>query len=146
MYGLIRTFALLYAIDRTYFPTYVRITPYMATTVTHADDAFGSRLDTAIENSEISGRRLAEELGVDKSTVSSWRTGKNKPRHGHLVRVAKILSISIDELVEDRGSAEAEKLVERLASLESSTQAVTDDLLQLMADARAYREIGRPEE
>lgn len=42
---------------------------------------------------------IARELHIDRSTVAKWETGKSLPRAEMLVRLAKVLKCSIDELM-----------------------------------------------
>lgn len=44
---------------------------------------------------------LAEELGVDNSTVAKWETGAAKPRADKLPALAKLLHCTVDQLLED---------------------------------------------
>lgn len=50
---------------------------------------------------------IARALDIDRSTVAKWETGKSLPRAEMLVRLAKVLKCSIDELMmsEDRKGA-----------------------------------------
>lgn len=41
---------------------------------------------------------LAEELGVDRSTIAKWETGKANPRADLLPKLAKALGCSVDDL------------------------------------------------
>ena len=45
---------------------------------------------------------VADALGVDKSTVCLWETGKTKPRANILPKVAEILNCSVDFLIGDQ--------------------------------------------
>lgn len=56
---------------------------------------------SAREGRGLSQQELAQELGVDQSTVSLWESGKTKPRANLLPRVAKILGCTVDELLAD---------------------------------------------
>lgn len=42
---------------------------------------------------------IARALDIDRSTVAKWETGKSLPRAEMLVRLAKVLKCSIDELI-----------------------------------------------
>ena len=42
--------------------------------------------------------QLASDLGVDKSTVAKWETGKAFPRADLLPKIADLLGCSIDQL------------------------------------------------
>ena len=53
-------------------------------------------------------------LGVERSTISKWETGKSLPRAELLPKIAQILNCSVDELLRGEcasdGSSEKEKL------------------------------------
>lgn len=42
---------------------------------------------------------LSEEMNVSKQTVYAWFSGKKLPSIDHLIELADILNISIDELI-----------------------------------------------
>ena len=45
--------------------------------------------------------QLADRLGVDRSTVACWETGKCKPTADKLVKVADVLGCTVDELLRE---------------------------------------------
>jgi transcriptional regulator with XRE-family HTH domain len=45
-----------------------------------------------------SGRRLAEQLGVDESQVSRWRNGKHRPMARQRQAIADALGCKVEEL------------------------------------------------
>ena len=45
--------------------------------------------------------KLAIEIGVDRTTVTKWETGRTNPRAELLPKLAKILNCSIDELLSE---------------------------------------------
>lgn len=47
----------------------------------------------------ISQRQLANILGIDRSTVAKWETGKALPRAEMLVKLAAVLQCTVDELL-----------------------------------------------
>ena len=53
----------------------------------------------------MSQQELAQELGVDQSTVSLWESGKTMPRANLLPKVAKLLGCTVDELLADEPQA-----------------------------------------
>ena len=55
----------------------------------------------AREGKGLSQQALAQELGIDQSTVSLWESGKTKPRANLLPKVAKLLGCTVDELLAD---------------------------------------------
>lgn len=44
---------------------------------------------------------LACALGVERTTVSMWETGRSRPRAKMLLRLAKVLGCTVDELLRD---------------------------------------------
>ncbi len=42
---------------------------------------------------------LANELGIDRSTVTKWETGESMPRAELLPKIAKVLNCTVDELL-----------------------------------------------
>ena len=49
-------------------------------------------------------RELAERMGVDQSSVANWETGATGPHRNKLVRLAKVLGCSVEELLDDDGN------------------------------------------
>lgn len=52
------------------------------------------------EQLNITQNQLAEELGVDRSTIAKWETGEAMPRADKLPEIAKILGCEIGDLFE----------------------------------------------
>ena len=44
---------------------------------------------------------VAKEIGVSRSTVSMWESGETIPRTGTLLKLAALLSCTVDELLRD---------------------------------------------
>ena len=44
---------------------------------------------------------FAKEFGVTTQTVYSWKSGKSKPKTGNMHKMAKILKIDIDKIIDD---------------------------------------------
>ena len=56
---------------------------------------------------KMSQAKLAEKLGVSRSTVSMWEIGASQPDNDNLLQLAQILNISLDVLLgNDASSAE----------------------------------------
>lgn len=53
----------------------------------------------------ISQQAFANQLGVDRSTVTKWETGRAEPRCAIVPRIAEALHCSIDELYETENAA-----------------------------------------
>ena len=50
------------------------------------------------ESAGLTQGELASELGVDRSSVTKWETGKSKPRTEDLPRLAEVLQCSVNDL------------------------------------------------
>ncbi len=44
---------------------------------------------------------LAEEMGVTTQTVYAWKLGKTKPKTQHMQKMAKVLKLDIDTVIDD---------------------------------------------
>jgi len=55
----------------------------------------------------VSGRALARELEIDKSTVVQGRRGRNLAPHGQLVAICVALDVPVSELVEEPARTES---------------------------------------
>lgn len=53
------------------------------------------------EKTNMKQEELARRLGIDRSTVAKWETGKSKPRADMLPKIADILGCTVDELLRD---------------------------------------------
>lgn len=58
-----------------------------------------NRIKAVIAESDKSSLWLAEELGVNKTTVSKWCTNEIQPRIDMLSRIAAALDVDIRELL-----------------------------------------------
>ncbi|MBQ7912942.1 MAG: helix-turn-helix transcriptional regulator [Clostridia bacterium] len=60
-----------------------------------------------LKEKDFNGSQIARRLGLSRTAVSSWVRGKSAPSYTHLVKMAKILDVSLETLV--RCFAEEEK-------------------------------------
>ena len=63
------------------------------------EEAVMSKIREYRERHELSQEELARRLGLDRSSVAKWESGRNKPRLNHLLSMMKIFNCSLDELV-----------------------------------------------
>lgn len=42
--------------------------------------------------------RVAKECGISQSSLSDWKRGVSKPKHGKMLRIAKLFGVSVDYL------------------------------------------------
>ena len=60
-------------------------------------------------NRGITQKMLADELRVAQSTVAMWETGENAPRTKMLLKLAKVLGCTVDELLQEDPGEGAEE-------------------------------------
>ncbi|MDP9122074.1 MAG: helix-turn-helix domain-containing protein [Acidobacteriota bacterium] len=78
--------------------------------------SFGQRLQRLREARGWTQRQLAEQIGLDSTTVSSWEAGRHCPPLDPLVRLAQILGATTDFLL--TGECPAQSIEDaRLAGL-----------------------------
>lgn len=63
---------------------------------------FGSNLTRLRKSRSLTQLQLAQLLGVQPRLVSRWETGKTRPQFNHIVRLAEVLEVSLDELARGR--------------------------------------------
>lgn len=51
------------------------------------------------EKKDMSQQAVALEIGVERSTVARWESGKSRPRAELLPKLAKLFGCSIEELL-----------------------------------------------
>ena len=52
-----------------------------------------------LKNRKISQTRLAELMGIPRTTVANWFNGNSKPsKYEHIVKLAKILEVDVSEI------------------------------------------------
>lgn len=61
-------------------------------------ETFGDRLKELRTERGLGQIQLAKELGVGKSVISLWETGKSEPTLGNLVKIALFFRVSTDYL------------------------------------------------
>jgi len=61
--------------------------------------AIGKRIGKALESSGIDQGSLGSAVGVDRTTVNHWVTGRHSPRTAQLADIANFLGVSTDYLL-----------------------------------------------
>lgn len=109
----------------------------------------GEKIRAARRNCGLSQEQLAEKMSVSRSAVAKWETDKGLPDVGNLKVLARLLNVSVDQLL-DEGEA-PEKYVIRepyqLAAYGYGCKKVRKDRLvrERFPDARIYTLFGRQE-
>ncbi len=61
-----------------------------------------NRIQAARQRQGITQGNLAKSIGVERSTVSKWETGKSNPRAEMLPKLADLLKCTVDDLVRSK--------------------------------------------
>lgn len=61
---------------------------------------YPNRLRVIMAEKNITNRWLAAQLGVTEMTVSRWSTNKMQPSVAQFINIAKILDVTLEDLVE----------------------------------------------
>ena len=56
-------------------------------------------LKAARVNAGLTQKQFADALGVSKLTVSEWETGKRRIKPIYLPAIARVLNVSVDDLI-----------------------------------------------
>lgn len=60
---------------------------------------FSERLKTLRKEAGLTQVDVAEKLGISQPAYASWERGVKKPTQDNLVKIAKVLNVSVDYLV-----------------------------------------------
>lgn len=58
-----------------------------------------NRLKIILAEKKRTGKWLAEQLGVNKTTVSKWCTNDNQPNLETLIAISKLLEVQVQQLL-----------------------------------------------
>ncbi len=74
---------------------------YIRRTITILDDIETdiNRLKVVLVEKKKTNKWLCEQLGVNPSTVSKWCTNSSQPDLQTLVKIARLLEVTVDELL-----------------------------------------------
>jgi Helix-turn-helix. len=61
-----------------------------------------NRLKIILAEKKKTGKWLAEQLGVNKTTVSKWCTNDNQPNLETLIAIAQLLDVKVQDLLAER--------------------------------------------
>ena len=77
---------------------------YICRTITILDDMETdiNRLKVVLVENKKTNKWLCEQLGVNPSTVSKWCTNSSQPDLQTLVKIARLLEVTVDELLNNK--------------------------------------------
>ena len=60
-----------------------------------------NRIKVILAEKMVSNKELAERLGIDPATVSKWCTNNAQPNLENLVKIAKCLNVTVNDLIRE---------------------------------------------
>jgi len=98
----------------------------------------GTRIRNARQERGWTQDRLAESVGVSRSAVAQWETGRAGQLTGHLARIAEVLEVGIEHLTHGRNKRAAAQAGtgDELALLRLYRECTTEDRQLLLRTAR----------
>lgn len=110
----------------------------------------GEKIRAARKKCALSQGQLAEMLSVSRSAIAKWETDKGLPDVGNLKLLARLLNVSVDNLLDEEEAAEHMVIREpcRLAAYGPGCTRVRKDriLRERFPEARIYPLFGRREQ
>jgi len=74
---------------------------------------FRKNLQQLRKERKLTQLQLAELLEIQPRLISRWETGETKPQFDHMVRLAEVLEVSLDQLVKGDEAPEAREFAIR---------------------------------
>jgi len=106
--------------------------------------AFGQRLRTLRENSQLTQRDVAESLGISQPSYVSWERKDVGLTESQLRKLAEILSVKVSDLFEDNTQPKqngpigrARKSFQQLNELPRSKQKTILDVVDIMMKTKS---------
>ena len=59
-----------------------------------------SKFKKLLEEKDMSGARLGRKIGVTRSLISRWVSGKSLPRTKDIPKIAEILGVTVERVLE----------------------------------------------
>lgn len=110
----------------------------------------GEKIRYARKCCGLSQGQLAEKICVSRSAIAKWETDKGMPDIENLKLLSRLLNVSLDTLLDDRGDSEPAALVRKPINLSSygrGCKKVKKDRMmrEQFPDAAVCTLLGRPE-
>lgn len=98
----------------------------------------GTRIRAARRNRGLTQDELADQVGVSRSAVAQWETGRTGQVTGNLSRIARALEVNVEYLMygDDKRAAGEVRQGDELALLRLYRECEPDDRQMLLRTAR----------
>ena len=93
-----------------------------------------NRLRTALNDARITQQELSNSTGLNKSSISQWVNGKNRPDSFSAYAISRVLNVAPEWLMgfeapQNGNNSELQKIIELYKNADENTQAVIKRLL-----------------
>ena len=104
----------------------------------NAPEDIGTRIRAARRNCGLTQDELADQVGVSRSAVAQWETGRTGQVTGNLSRIAGALEVNVEYLMygDDKRAAGDVRQGDELALLRLYRECEPDDRQMLLRTAR----------
>ena len=100
---------------------------------------FAERLKTLRKQVKLTQAQIAEKLNISQQAYASWERGVKKPTQENLVKIAQILNVSVDYLVEKSDELDNIELLFRMNSkglTEEEKKVFKRELIEFMEERK----------
>lgn len=98
------------------------------------DEAFGDRLQRLRTEAGLNQAEVAEQMGVSAPSVSSWETGRSRPKQGRMAKLAGILGVPTTDLLDETTPEDAQELIERSREEIAHAMGVSVDRVRIFVE------------
>ena len=93
---------------------------------------FAKNLRRYRKRKNYSQKKLAKELHYGYTAIANYESGRNEPSIDDLIRLAKVLNVTVDELIGMEFTSKEEELVASFLKLDEKNQNRIMDLIQAL--------------
>lgn len=87
---------------------------------------FSERLNLLMKEKRVSGQKLADDFGVNRSTISRWRNGIFEPEMEVLKQLARYFNVSVSYLLGETDDRTKKEPIDLIKVLEDDELPVID--------------------
>lgn len=103
-----------------------------------------SNIKNLREGRDMKQSELARRVGVSRSSISQWESGKTRPKMGHVERLCGALGVPVSSLISDEyyyavldiEPTEEERLLAAFASLDADKRKIALSTVEALAGVR----------
>lgn len=98
------------------------------------DEAFGARLQRFRTDAGLNQADVAKRMGVSAPSVSSWESGRARPKHDRMAKLAAILGVETADLLEDAAPEDVQDLIDRCREQIAQAVGLSPDRVRIFVE------------